>query len=140
MKTKIISRAKLHKMFEQEDECGKYDLDFVKSCEYDGLLYSIYFDNKSRNYFAVNTIRTVYMGLNSFPQDKIDEFESIMHKEGQCRVSWSCTGRTLHTILANQLKERYPQYDFNIDYNYLCEAKDPHRMVLQAGFEPIVEM
>ena len=114
MKVTIVSNAKLHKMFEDEER-GLYDLRWVKEIELEGLLYSVY-------------------------KDKEAEFVDIMKREGRCNATWSCTGRTLHQMLARQLAAKHPEYRFEIGYNYECRAYDDHAMVLLPGFEPEVDV
>lgn len=139
-KTKIISHEKINRMFEEEAEFGKYKLDWIKETEFDNHLYSVYKDRKSGNYYAIEKSRFLHMGFNSNEPGTEDEFLRIMKVEGRCRPSWGVTGRTAHMMLAEQLAAKYPQFRWEIGYNYKCEAFDDHRLVLQPGFEPEVLM
>lgn len=50
-----------------------------------------------------------------------DEIIECVEKNGECSLSWSCTGRTRHVMHAEQWKEAMPQYNFEIDYDsYGC--------------------
>lgn len=90
--------------------------------------------------------KTVHMGLNTEPTFKLppsletfseeqqtwwkkevdyanslkDEIEKVMAEDGECSLSWSCTGRTRHEMHASQWARALPQYDFEIGYNYVC--------------------
>jgi hypothetical protein len=94
-------------------------------------------------------MRTVHMGLNTEPrfdlperfesipeenkkhiQNEIkyatnlrDEINKIMEEDGECRLSWSCEGRTRHEMHSQQWKEMMPEYEFDIGYNYHCVLK-----------------
>lgn len=139
MKVTIVSNAKLHKMFEDEER-GLYDLRWIKEIELEGLLYSVYKDRKTNKHYGARAFRTVSFGLNSIPEDKKTEFVEIVKREGRCDASWSCTGRTLHQMLANQLAAKHPEFRWEIGYNYECRAYDDHAMVLMPGFEPEVDV
>lgn len=52
-----------------------------------------------------------------------DEIVSVVENEGECKLSWSCTGRTLHEILSRQWADAMPEYDFEIGYNYHCVVR-----------------
>lgn len=137
--TRIISQPKLHKMFEDEEK-GLYDLHWIRNADIEGLRYSVYRDRKTGKYYATNISRCVHMGFNSNEAGKEEEFAEIMKREGRCQASWGVTGRTAHKLLAIQLGKKFPQYRFEIDDNYKCEAFDDHRLVLMPGFEPEVEI
>lgn len=49
-----------------------------------------------------------------------DEIVKALLADGEVRLSWSCTGRTRHTMHAMQWKEAMPEYDFTIGDNYEC--------------------
>ena len=138
-KATVISHEKLVKMFEDEEK-GLYDMHWIKEVDFDGLLYTIYQDAKTGDCYAVNIPRCVHMGFNENEPGKEAEFEEIMKREGRCAASWGVTGRTLHQMLAEQLALKYPQYRFEIGYNYKCVAYDDHRMVLMPGFEPVIQI
>lgn len=136
--TKIIPHAKMTKMFEDEEK-GLYDLTWIKQTEFEDLLYSVYEDKKTGKRYAVNIPRTIHMGFNSNEDGKEEKFIAIMEKEGRCKASWGVTGRTAHEILGFQLAKKYPQFKWSIG-GYDCTAENEHRMVLQPGFEPEVQM
>ena len=135
----IVSRAKLHKMFEEEEK-GIYDLRWLKEIEVEGFLYAVYQDRRSKKQYATRKTRCVHMGFNSNEPGKEEEFLEIMKREGTCKASWGVTGRTMHRILANQLAKKYPQFRYEIGDNYECTAFDDHRMVLMPGFEPEIQI
>lgn len=119
----IITKEHWHDMLRAEDKSGKYYLDFVRNEEQDGLLYAVWMDKRTGKDYAVREIRTVNMGFNSNEDGKVDEFVSIVEREGECKASWGVTGRTAHELLAHQLAKELPQYDFEIGYNYHCLAR-----------------
>lgn len=137
--TKIISREKLKKLFEEEEQ-GKRFFRFEKLTEFEGRQYNVFKEDGTNNLYAVQAERSLHMGFNSNEPGKEDEFLRIMENEGVCRLSWGVTGRTAHRILAHQFAEKYPEYRWEIGDNYECKAYDDHRMVLQPGFEPEVMM
>ena len=61
------------------------------------------------------------MGFNDSPAEKIEEVRRIVETEGMCEASWGVTGRTMHSILAHELSEKLPEYQFKIGYNYECK-------------------
>ena len=142
--TTIISNAKLDTMLELEERTGKNFMEYIKQVELDadGYLYSVWQDRRNGKLYAVREIRSVSMGFNSNDPGKEDEFEAIMEREGVCKASWGCTGRTLHQMLAMQLADKFPQYRFDIGYNYKCEAHDDHNLHLtwMPGYEPVFDM
>lgn len=75
------------------------------------------------------SIPTIHMGLNTSKSDgdlwdsKVNEVRKAVEEVGIASASWGCTGRTLHHILACQLQEALPEYDFDITYNYGCKIK-----------------
>ena len=120
---KVISSEHLNKMLAEAEADGQDDeIDYIDRMEEDGLLYCIWFDKRYSNWYAVREFRTVYFGLNSIPQEKVDEFIAIVEREGSCKASWDCTGRSLHLMLAQQLEKMLPQYRFELGYNYQCVA------------------
>lgn len=81
-------------------------------------------------------MRCVDMGLNTEPWNMESgkrkekaillktEIEKIMEDDGECRLSWSCEGRTRHEMHSNQwmnaLKDEHPDWEWTIGYNYEC--------------------
>jgi hypothetical protein len=66
----------------------------------------------------------VSFGLNSIPKEKVKEFVEKVEEFGECEAHWACTGRTRHEMLAYQLSDLLPQYNFEIDYqDYECIAR-----------------
>lgn len=93
--------------------------------------------------------KTIDMGLNTAPNFKLPEkfdtlsedsqsywkreveralslkaeIEKAMEEDGECRLSWSCTGRTRHEMHSQQWASALPQYDFDISYqDYGCRV------------------
>lgn len=83
--------------------------------------------------------KTIYMGLNTDPifelsegsaysQKTVDfaldlkkQIHEVMEAEGECDLSWECTGRTRHEIHAHNWAHVLPEYNFAIDYqSYGC--------------------
>lgn len=50
-----------------------------------------------------------------------------VERDGEVQLSWGCTGRTLHEILAHQWADAMPAYDFEIGYNYHCVVRTKKR-------------
>lgn len=71
-------------------------------------------------------IKTIHMGLNTEPDSSEKAMElrkkivETMNKFGECRLSWSCTGRTRHSMHAHQWRQAFPEYYFEIGDNYEC--------------------
>ena len=120
---KVISKEHLIKMLAEAEADGQEDeIEYICEVVSDGLLYSMWLDSRYGRKYAVRESRTVYFGLNSIPQEKVDEFIAIVEREGSCKASWNCTGRSLHLMLAQQLEKMLPQYRFELEYNYGCVA------------------
>jgi len=76
-------------------------------------------------------MEVVHMGLNTTKGDPnwdalVKQFKEIVERDGECRASWSCTGRTRHVwqseVLAKELEAE--GYVWEIDYDsYLCIAR-----------------
>lgn len=119
----IISREDLQALF---DEQKRTEREFVKYLwrllSEDGSVYNIWQDTRTGEEFAVWEPRTVHFGLNSIPEDKVQELVEIVESEGEASASWGCDGRTLHQMLANQLARMLPQYHFDIGYDYRCNV------------------
>ena len=90
--------------------------------EYNGKEHSVFQRKRTKELFAYPITRTVHMGFNSNEDGKVEEFIEIVEREGACKASWGVTGRTMHQILAGQLADSLPQYDWEIGYNYHCMA------------------
>lgn len=122
-KYEIITKEELNAMFEEEERTGIEFLKWGYAKEFeDGRMYTRYTDKRTGKKFAVWEPRTVHFGLNSIPEEKVQELVEIVEREGGAQASWSCTGRTLHQMLANRLASMLPQYSFDIDYNYRCNV------------------
>lgn len=119
-KMKFVTGEEMSAMLKQEADSGREYLDWEKTQEIDGLLYSIYRDRRTGELYAARQTRTVHMGFNSNEEGKVDELVAIVEREGACKASWGVTGRTMHEILAYQLSKELPQYDFDIGHNYHC--------------------
>ena len=114
----IITNEKLNAMLETEEQF----FDWLGTNEVDGLLYTVWKDKRTGIEYAVREIRTVRMGFNSNEEGKVEEFISIVEREGACQASWGVTGRTMHLYLANQLAKSLPQYEWVCTENYGCTA------------------
>lgn len=72
---------------------------------------------------------TVHMGINTTKGDPEwenlkDKIRKIVERDGICRASWSCEGRTRHVWQSQILADDMPEYDFDIDYDsYKCEIR-----------------
>ena len=119
----IISREKLSEMFEEEEKSRGYYIEMLGQQEIDGLLHTIVEDKRTGKKYAARKTRTVHMGFNSNEEGKVEEFIAIVEREGACNASWGVTGRTMHLMLANQLRASLPQYDWEVSYeHYGCKA------------------
>lgn len=50
-----------------------------------------------------------------------EKIREIVERDGICRASWSCEGRTRHQWQSQVLANDMPEYEFSIDYDtYLC--------------------
>lgn len=114
----IISNRKLNAMLETEERF----FDYEGERDYEGHLYTIWKDKRTGHLYGVPTVRTVHMGFNSNDEGKVEEFVSIVEREGACQASWGVTGRTKHLYLANQLAKSLPQYEWELSENYGCKA------------------
>lgn len=125
----VVTNRKLRSLHEEEEKTGEEFIEWIKEEECEGLLYNFYVDKRNGKGYAIRESRTVHMGFNSNEDGKIDELIEIVEREGGCKASWGVDGRTAHQLLALQLKELLPQYDFKIDYDmYLCVVeKKNHR-------------
>lgn len=119
---KIVTEQQWDRMTEQEEQSGRYYLEWSGYEELDGRLFSVYRDERSGKRYGVPTIRSVHMGFNSNEEGKVEEFAAIVEREGACKATWGVTGRTMHHILACRLADLLPQYDWEIGYNYECKA------------------
>lgn len=119
----VITKDEFHAMLEEEGRSKREYIEWVCRCEADdGCLYSEWLDTRSGKAFVVRETRTVHFGLNDIPEDKVQEFVGLVERDGMAAASWSCDGRTRHHMLACQLASLLPQYRFEIDRNYKCEA------------------
>lgn len=116
----IITKRKLNSILEKDD---RY-IEYARQEECEGLLYSVYTDTRNGKEYAVREIRSLSMGFNSNEDGKVDEFITIVEREGACKAFWGVTGRTMHLMLAQQLAAQLPQYEFELDYDlYKCIGK-----------------
>lgn len=55
------------------------------------------------------------------------EIEQIMEEDGECRLSWSCDGRTRHQMHScqwqNAMENEHPDWEWTIGYNYECTIR-----------------
>jgi hypothetical protein len=116
----IITNEQINQLLEEEEKRGRDFLDIVGYEEHDGLLYTHWLDTRHGKHYFVRRERDVHMGFNDSPAEKVDEVRRIVEKEGVCHASWGVTGRTMHSILASQLAQKLPEYEFEIGYNYEC--------------------
>ena len=115
-----ISKTELHELIRESESSKREWLNWEEHREIDGLYYSIWKDDRTAMLYCVREPRSVHMGFNDSPTEKIAEVVAIVEREGMCKASWGVTGRTMHAILAEQLREKLPQYKFDIGYNYHC--------------------
>lgn len=118
----FLSKEKLYKLYEEEERTGRDFLEWEGEKEFDGLLYTIHRDKRNGNTYATRQTRTVHMGFNDSPPEKIKELCEVVEREGVARASWGVTGRTCHMGLAYDLQKRLTGYRFKIGYNYECEV------------------
>lgn len=118
---KIITNERLNELLREEEESGREFIEWVEHMEQDGLLYTHWLDKRFGIHYLTRKARTVHMGFNDSPNEKIEEVRRIVEAEGMCEASWGVTGRTMHSILAHQLSEKLPEYQFDIGYNYECK-------------------
>lgn len=114
----IITNRKLNAMLETEERF----FDWEGERDIEGHLYTVWKDKRTGHLYGVPTVRTVRMGFNSNDEGKVEEFVSIVEREGACQASWGVTGRTMHLCLANQLAKSLPQYEWECTENYGCKA------------------
>lgn len=118
---KIITNERLNELLREEEESGREFIEWLGHKEQDGLLYSHWLDKRFGIHYLKREARTVHMGFNDSPIEKIEEVRRIVEDEGMCEAKWGVTGRTMHSILAHQLSEKLPEYQFDIGYNYECK-------------------
>jgi hypothetical protein len=116
----ITTNEFINNLLEEEEKTHRDVLDYGGTIERDELLYTRWVDVRTKQQYLVRTERNVHMGFNDSPTDKIEEVRRIVEKEGVCHASWGVTGRTMHSILAAQLAQKLPEYDFAIGSNYEC--------------------
>jgi hypothetical protein len=116
----ITTNDFINNLLEEEERRGRDFLDIIGYEEHDELLYTHWLDTRTKQHYLVRRERDVHMGFNDSPADKIEEVRRIVEKEGVCHASWGVTGRTMHSILAAQLAQKLPEYDFAIGDNYEC--------------------
>jgi hypothetical protein len=121
-KIEALANSILDSLFEEEERTGRELVTWVGEREIDGLLYTVYQNKRNGEEYALRQTRTVHMGFNSNEEGKEEEFVSIVEREGSCNALWGVTGRTMHAILAQKLADKFPQYDWEITYNYGCKA------------------
>lgn len=72
---------------------------------------------------------TVHMGINTTKGDPDwenlkNKIRKIVERDGICRASWSCEGRTRHQWQSEVLAADMPEYQFIIEYDtYKCEIR-----------------
>lgn len=116
----IISRAYLNSMLKAD----KNSFRWAGQMELEGRLYTVWESRHTHQGYAVREVRTVHMGFNSNEDGKVQEFVTIVEREGACKASWGVTGRTMHMMLAQKLARELPRYEFEIDYDsYGCLAR-----------------
>ena len=68
-------------------------------------------------------MKTIYTD-NGVSNDLIEEVKEALKEFDIVEVSFDVTGRTMHQLLSRQLADKMPEYDFEIDYNYVCLVKN----------------
>lgn len=72
---------------------------------------------------------TVHMGINNTKGDPEwenlkNKIRKIVERDGICRASWACEGRTRHQWQSEVLAADMPEYQFTIEYDtYKCEIR-----------------
>ena len=72
---------------------------------------------------------TVHMGINTTKGDPDwenlkNKIRKIVERDGICRASWACEGRTRHQWQSEVLAADMPEYQFIIEYDtYKCEIR-----------------
>ena len=117
---KITTSDKINELLEEEERTGELLIDLVGEKEKDGLLYTHWRDVRNGADYLVRKERTVHVGFNDTPPEKEEEIKRILESEGVCHASWGVTGRTMHSILAANLAQKMPEYQFEIGSNYKC--------------------
>lgn len=121
MKTpKIIARESLNEMLKQEMKSKKDYLDWLGEKDIDGKFYSVWEDTRTGETYAVKTLKGVNMGFNTIEKEAVAEVIETVEKYGDAKARWGVTGRTMHSLLAQELSRMLPQYRFEIGDNYEC--------------------
>lgn len=116
----IVTKEFMHALFREEEKARRDFIDHEGRIEQDELLYDHWVDTRNDKHYLVRAERSVHMGFNDTPDEKVAEVQRIVEKEGVCHASWGVTGRTMHSLLAAQLARKLPEYEFEIGYNYEC--------------------
>lgn len=118
----IITKQQFASLCDEEDKANADFLKMRNTVEINGLQYQLWVDTRTQKTYAVRIIRTVHMGFNDSPAEKVREFSEIVEREGSCKASWGVTGRTCHMMLGFELARMLPQYRFEIGDQYECTA------------------
>lgn len=110
----------MYAIYEREEETGRDIVDLVGHEDIDGLYYTRYHDIKKGVDYLVRTTRTIHIGFNDTPAEKVAEVRATVEREGEALASWGVTGRTMHEILGYQLSEQLPEYECYIN-GYTCK-------------------
>ena len=121
-KIQVIAKEEMNEMFREEEASKREYLDYQGEQEVDGIWATVYKDTRTGALYASKTPKTVHMGFNSNEEGKVEELIATVEKYGEAAASWGVFGRTMHEILAEQLKAQLAQYRFDIGYNYKCEV------------------
>lgn len=115
----ITTHEFMNRLFAEEEATDRDFVEYIEEIEQDGLLYTHWHDTRADKHYLVRAHRTVHMGFNDSPPEKIEQVREIVEREGTCLASWGVTGRTMHEILAYQLAQVLTEYRFEID-GYTC--------------------
>lgn len=119
-KHRLITKEEWEARLREENKSNDFYIEAVYVEEVEGKHCRVYKDTRTGEEFAVEEIKYVYMGFNSEKDGKIDELIATVEKYGKAQARYGVTGRTCHELLAHELSEKLPQYDFEIGYNYHC--------------------
>lgn len=127
MKAKVITMARFSELCEKEER-REAEVNLIERIETDNGHYLIWgIREKGQKCYraATRDKEHIHMGFNNNEAKAVTEFENKMKKFGECECGWGVTGRGFHQALAYEFAKKYPQYEWEIGYNYKCNARDP---------------
>lgn len=118
----LISSVEFQRRCDEEDRSGRLYISWVGCNEIRGKYCTTWRDERTKELFAVESVKSVHMGFNSNEDGKIEELISTVEKYGRAKASYGVLGRTCHEILSYELSKILSQYDFTIG-GYDCIVK-----------------